>query len=361
MTAKTLSVRLRSWLRWVGYPYELAARARGWCYDQGWFRTQRLPRPVISVGNLTVGGTGKTPVVMYLVERLAAQGIRVAVLSRGYRRRSTAPQLLVSDGRQVLVGPEEAGDEPYLIARRCPQAVVAVGADRSALGQWVLTRLPVDCFLLDDGFQHLQLHRDVNLLLLDATDFAGIQAALPIGRLREPLSAVARAGAVLITRTDNEQAAEPVRRLLLQACGSLPPPILVGFPAEEFRRVGGDERRQLEVFHGRPAVLFSGIGNAQSFHALVAGLGVRVAEALAFPDHVHYTEAMVETIRARAKQCGADLLVTTEKDAGKVAPFLNSNDFCWAVRLRTEILTGQDQLERLLRLALPPFPREGHV
>jgi len=316
---------------------------------------------VISVGNLTVGGTGKTPVVIDLVERLTAQGIRVAVLSRGYRRRSHAPQVLVSDGRQVLAGPEEAGDEPYLIAHRCPRAVVAVGANRHALGRWVLSRLPVDCFLLDDGFQHLQLHRDVNLLLLDATDLAGIQAALPIGRLREPLTAAARADALLITRVADEQAVEPIRRLLLRACGSLPPSIPVGFPAEEFQRVGGNERRPLDTFHGRSAFLFSGIGNAESFPALVARLGVTVAATLAFPDHVHYTDAMLETIRARAKQCKADLLVTTEKDAGKVAPFLHADDFCWAVRLRTEILTGQDHLERLLRLAMRTVAREGHA
>ncbi|MBI4003295.1 MAG: tetraacyldisaccharide 4'-kinase [Nitrospira defluvii] len=351
MMETNTSVRLRSWLWWLGAPYELAARVRLWCYERGWSRTQRLPRPVISVGNLTVGGTGKTPVVMHVVERLAAQGKRVAVLSRGYRRRSQARQLLVSDGQRVLVGPEEAGDEPYLIARRCPYAVVAVGADRYALGQWVLSRLPVDCFVLDDGFQHVQLHRDVNLLLVDAADLAGIQAALPIGRLREPLSAAARATAILITRVRNEQDADAVWRRLLQAGGSLPPPLLVGFPAEEFRRVGGEERRPLAAFHGRSAVIFSGIGNAESFHTLVAGLGVTVAETLAFPDHVHYTHVMVETIRAKAKACGADLLVTTEKDADKVAPFLGSHDVCWAIRLRTEILTGHARLEQLLRLA----------
>lgn len=358
--AMSLSVRLRSWLSWVGIPYELAARARLWCYEQGWFRTLRLPRPVISVGNLTVGGTGKTPVVMHLVERLQAQGKRVAVLSRGYRRTSRAPQLLVSDGQRVLVGPEEAGDEPYLIARRCPQAVVAVGADRYALGQWVLSRLPVDCFLLDDGFQHVQLHRDVNLLLVDATDLAGLQAALPIGRLREPLSAAARATAILITRVETEQDANQVWRLIQQACGSLPSPLLVGFPAEEFRRVGQEEGRSLPTFQGCSAVLFSGVGNAESFHALVSGLGVTVAETLVFPDHVHYTAGMVETIRARAKACGTDLLVTTEKDADKVAPFLDPHDFCWAVRLRTKILRGQDRLEQLLRLDLQ-VTKAGHA
>ncbi|ULA68690.1 MAG: Tetraacyldisaccharide 4'-kinase [Nitrospira sp.] len=341
---------LQSWLRWVGYPYELAARLRLWGYEQGWFQTHRLPRPVISIGNLTVGGTGKTPVVMHVVDRLIAQGKRVAILSRGYRRRSKAPQVLVSDGRQVLVGPEEAGDEPYLMARRCPQAVVAVGADRYSLGQWVLSRLPVDCFVLDDGFQHVQLHRDVNLLLVDATDPAGLRATLPIGRLREPLSAAARASAVLITRVDREQAGNQIWRQLQQACPTLSPPVSVGFPAEEFRRVGRDEQRPLDAFHGRSAVIFSGIGNAGSFHALVAGLGITVIETLAFPDHVHYTDAMMEKIRARAKAGGIDLLVTTEKDADKVAPFLTADDACWAVRLRTQIVSGQERLERLLNL-----------
>ena len=341
---------LQSWLRWVGYPYELAARVRLWGYDRGWFRTHRLPRPVISIGNLTVGGTGKTPVVMHVVDQLTAQGKRVAILSRGYRRRSKAPQLLVSDGQQVLVGPDEAGDEPYLMARRCPHAVVAVGADRYALGQWVLNRLPVDCFVLDDGFQHVQLPRDVNLLLVDATDPAGLRAALPAGRLREPLSAAARASAVLLTRVDREQAGDQIWRRLLRACPTLPPPVCVGFPAEDFRRVGRDEQRPLEAFHGRSAVVFSGIGNAGSFHALVAKLGITVIETLAFPDHVHYTHAMMETIRARAAAGSVDLLVTTEKDADKVAPFLNAADDCWAVRLRTQIISGQERLERLLRL-----------
>ncbi len=359
--AATMSRGPRSWLRWLGYPYELAARFRLWCYTQGWFSTRRLPRPVISVGNLTVGGTGKTPVVMYLVERLTAQGKRVAILSRGYRRRSRAPQLLVSDGQRILAGPDEAGDEPYLMARRCPQAVVAVGADRYALGQWVLAQLPVDCFVLDDGFQHVQLHRDVNLLLVDATDAAGIQAALPIGRLREPLSAAARASAVLITRVDEVHGGESVRRLLLDACGSLPSLVRVGFRAEEFRRVGTAERLPLDAFRGRSALLFSGIGNAESFRALVDGLGITVVEMLAFPDHVHYTRDMLDTIRAKAKAGGADLLVTTEKDADKVALLLGAEEACWAVRLRTEIVSGQEELERLLRLGSAPGRMAGHA
>ncbi len=172
---------------WAAIPYGVVARLRALLYDRGWFAQRKLPVSVLSVGNLTLGGTGKTPVVIVLVDWLLAQGKRVAILSRGYRRTSTDPYLLVSDGERLLVSPQEAGDEPFLMAQRCPKAIVAVGADRYELGDWVLNRFPVDCLVLDDGFQHLGLYRDVNLLLVDATDAEGLAALVPSGRLREPL------------------------------------------------------------------------------------------------------------------------------------------------------------------------------
>ncbi|MBM4124838.1 MAG: tetraacyldisaccharide 4'-kinase, partial [Nitrospira sp.] len=145
---------LRLILRPLAAVYGLAVRVRTVLYEKGWLARRKLPCRVISVGNLTVGGTGKTPMVIWITERLLAQGLRVAVLSRGYRRQSREPFLLVSDGRTVLAGISDAGDEPHLIARRCPSAVVAVGADRYRLGRWVLERFPIDCLVLDDGFQH---------------------------------------------------------------------------------------------------------------------------------------------------------------------------------------------------------------
>jgi tetraacyldisaccharide 4'-kinase len=155
---------------------------------------------VVSVGNLTVGGTGKTPVVIRLADWLLSVGKRVAILSRGYRRASHAPMLMVSNGERLLATADEAGDEPYLMARRCPKAIVAVGADRYELGRWVLDQFQVDCVLLDDGFQHLRLHRDVNLLLVDATDVDGLRAIVPAGRLREFVGAAARATMIIVTR-----------------------------------------------------------------------------------------------------------------------------------------------------------------
>ncbi|MBH0205523.1 MAG: tetraacyldisaccharide 4'-kinase, partial [Nitrospira sp.] len=145
---------VRKGLYWVAGLYGLIIRFRLWCYRQGWLTTTRLPCRVVSVGNLTVGGTGKTPIVILLAEWLLAKGQRVAILSRGYKRTSTAQNLMVSDGSRMLAGPSEAGDEPFLMAQRCPHAIVAVGADRVALGRWVLEQYPVDCIVLDDGFQH---------------------------------------------------------------------------------------------------------------------------------------------------------------------------------------------------------------
>ena len=175
----------------------MAVEARIRLYEHGWLTAHRLPRPVISVGNLTVGGTGKTPFVIWLSQYLQSHGKQVGILSRGYRRTKAARFLLVSNGKQVLVNPQEAGDEPFLMAKHCSGVVVAVGSDRYELGKWVLRQASVDCFILDDGFQHLSLHRDVNLLLVDGTDPQGLQKLLPAGRLREPLSGCGKSNSPL--------------------------------------------------------------------------------------------------------------------------------------------------------------------
>jgi tetraacyldisaccharide 4'-kinase len=338
-------------VRWLGWPYGWAARFRALLYRRRWLPTYKLPRPVISVGNLTVGGTGKTPVVIFVAEWLSAKGKRVAVLSRGYRRRSSQRHLLVSDGERVLADADHAGDEPYLIAQRCPQAIVAVGPDRYRLGRWVLEQCPVDYFVLDDGFQHLHLHRDLDLLLLDAMDIAGIQALLPVGRLREPLSAASRASALLLTRADKEVQAGAVWETVRRACDRLPEPIKVLFKADELVHITTGERQSAARFATKRAALFSGIGNAAAFHDLVAGLGIMIVDALVLPDHARYDRSVLDDIRERATRAEADLVITTEKDAGKIASFLMPGDSWWALRLYTDIPAGRERLERLIRSA----------
>lgn len=343
----------RWWLWWAAFPYGLVSCLRAALYRQGWFASRRLPCRVVSVGNLTMGGTGKTPVVIYLAEWLLSQGKCVGVLSRGYGRQSRASPLLVSDGQRLLADPAEAGDEPYLIAKRCPRAIVAVGADRYELGRWVLERFPIDCFLLDDGFQHLALHRDVNLLLIDATDCAGLAAMFPVGRLREPLTAAARASAVLLTRVDQAGASNGVLTQLHQVSPALREPIQVSFRPEGFVHAMTSQLIGVDHVLAKTAVAFSGIGNARSFRTLLAGMGLNVLDEIVFPDHHTYTASDLDQVRQRAAQVGAELLVTTEKDLGKIVPFLVPADQCWALRLRTDIFDGRERLERLL------FPGDG--
>lgn len=328
-------------------PYGVVVRARAALYRHGWLPSRKLPCRVVSVGNLTVGGTGKTPVVIALVDQLLARGLRVAVLSRGYRRRSREPALLVSDGRTMLAEPAEAGDEPYLIAARCPRAVVAVGPDRYRLGRWVLERHSVDCFVLDDGFQHLALDRDADLLLVDASDPAGLQALLPAGRLREPLAAASRATALLLTRADVGDWRD-IAETIAQATGRPVQPIVSRFRAEALVHVATGEVRPADMLTGRRILAFSGVGHPASFRGLLERLGGRLGDEVVFADHHDYTAADLATVRARARRSGAELVVTTEKDAGKVAPLVEPGEPVWAVRLDLDIVSGWEQWEQVL-------------
>jgi tetraacyldisaccharide 4'-kinase len=333
---------------WAAIPYGVVARLRALLYYWGWFAQRRLPVPVLSVGNLTLGGTGKTPVALLLVEWLLAQGKRVAILSRGYRRTSTTEYLLVSNGERLLVGPHEAGDEPFLMAQRCPKAIVAVGADRYELGRWVLNRFPIDCLVLDDGFQHLGLYRDVNLLLVDATDAEGLSALVPAGRLREPLQAAARATAIVVTRADVPAQVTEVCRRLKATLGFMPDPIQAVFCPESLVSVMTGASQPLSWSKGKTALLCSGVGHAGSFRSLVERIGVKIVDEVVHPDHHAYTSQDVERLKARAAELRAELVVTTEKDACKLAALLQPTDSWWAVRLTTNVIAGEDRLRRLV-------------
>ncbi|MEP6959005.1 MAG: tetraacyldisaccharide 4'-kinase [Nitrospirota bacterium] len=351
--------KVRWWLIWAAIPYGEVARLRALLYDWGWFAQRRLPVPVLSVGNLTLGGTGKTPMVIVLVDWLLAQGKRVAILSRGYRRTSTDPYLLVSDGERLLVNPKEAGDEPFLIAQRCPKAIVAVGADRYELGEWVLNRFPVDCVVLDDGFQHLGLYRDVNLLLIDATDAEGLAALVPSGRLREPLQAAARATAIVVTRADVPAQVTQVCHRLQSTLGTMPDPIQVVFRPESFVSVVTGLSQPISWSKGKTALLCSGVGHAGSFRSLVEQVGIKILDEVAYADHHDYTSQDVERLRSRATELQAELVVTTEKDACKLASLLQRTDSWWAVRLTTYVIAGEERLKHLVLSRPNRIPAEA--
>ncbi|MDT7041813.1 tetraacyldisaccharide 4'-kinase [Candidatus Nitronereus thalassa] len=330
------------------YPYQLVVRSRLWLYQQGLKKSKRLPRPVVSVGNLTVGGTGKTPMTMWVSRYLAATGKRVAILSRGYRRQSGKPFLLVSNGNDILTGPKEAGDEPFLMATRCPGIVVAVGANRYELGRWVLEQHDVDCFVLDDGFQHLNLERDLNLLLVDVSDVSSLKSLLPLGKLREPISGARRASEIIFTRAERQEDTESVRQLLESALGESIVPITSRFHGTGILCGGSDVVHDPFWLQGKRVCLFSGIANAGSFRHLVERLEAQVVEELIYPDHMAYTLETLEEIQQRALQAQSQVLLTTEKDIVKVIPIWPYADPVWVMSLGLQFLDGQDRLEHQL-------------
>ncbi len=337
------------WKSLIVVPYQCLMRSRMWLYEHGWFPRHRLPCPVVSVGNLTVGGTGKTPMTMWVANRLVERGKKVAILSRGYRRQTRHTFVLVSDGQSVCAGPREAGDEPYLMACRCPGVVVAVGANRYQLGRWVLRQLSVDCFVLDDGFQHVSLARDVNLLLIDSSDLNGLRAWFPAGRLRESLAEARRASEIILTRVDDASAVPRVVESLEAAMGCRCDPVTTRFTPQALMGASEDtEGPPLAAIRGQRALIFSGVGNPNQFRQTVVALGVCVVDECVFHDHVTYTASTFRKLARCVEQSQPDVALTTEKDLVKFRARWSLAVPVFAVSLAVEFVDGRSRLEAAL-------------
>jgi tetraacyldisaccharide 4'-kinase len=270
----------------------VAALRRAWYAHPG--RTRRLAHRVISVGNLSLGGSGKTPVVAALARFLRQQGERPAILTRGYRRRgATEGVLVVSDGEHVLEPVERSGDEPQLLARTLPGVPVLVAADRFLAGTFAERHFGATVSILDDGFQHVQLERDVDLLLVSTDDLS--DRVVPAGRLRESLETAKLADAVLVAGSEEEAVA--VATTLNHSTTFRVTPKY--HAAEEPQRV----------------VAFAGIARPERFFNALRSLGYEVARELAFPDHHWYTARDIARIQDAARETSAPLIITTEKDA----------------------------------------------
>ncbi len=275
--------------------YGAFVRLRFWLYAKGVLKQKRLKTPVVSVGNLTVGGTGKTPMVIWLAEQFLAEGKRVAILSRGYR------------------GTNGTSDEIELMKFRLQGRVeFGVGKNRYAEGQRLEARQPIDIFLLDDGFQHVQLARDANILLIDASRPLRNESLLPSGRLREPLSAIHRADLVVFTRVNDQLS---VKRAIQEF------PEFPIFPAAtrllRYRRLTeGQQALTPNVeLPPQPVFVFCGIGNPDAFFADVDRWGNCIAGRKSYGDHHFYRERDLRRLEAFAMRVGARALLTTEKDA----------------------------------------------
>ena len=323
----------------VSFLYGCIQRLRSLAYRTGILCTRRLPRPVVSVGNITVGGTGKTPVTAWLAGHLIEQGYRVAALSRGYGGSQEGEVAIVSDGSQMLLSAAECGDEPYLLASTVPGLMVVIGSDRYAAGLLAMERLNPDLFLLDDGFQHIRLHRDMNILLLDAKRPLGNGWTLPAGLLREPYSAARRADWIIHTRCDNKAEILPGLEGI--------PRVFTRHELAGLVSMEGGGLQPLTQLKGRSVVAFAGIAEPEPFFHDLAACEARLVRTIALQDHVDYDEALLESITSTA----ADFFVTTEKDAVKLQGLLRSDQkHILAARLKLSVEGGDPLLEDLCNL-----------
>ena len=303
--------------------YGLIMRIRAWLYRHGVFcKSEQLPVPVVSVGNLTLGGTGKTPLVLYVTRQLLAMGRKPAIVSRGYGGTAHGPVNVVSDGKVIGLSAAEAGDEPLLLAESLPGVPVLVGPGRAVVGRAALERFPVDTVVLDDGFQHLALARDLDLVLFSARTLLGNGRVFPGGPLREPVGALGRAHGFVITGVDREtrREAEAFKQLLANLFPDKP--VFLGeylpsclLHSQHAKTYAIDKARHMPLYG------FAGIANPDSFRHTLEKERFQLAGFVGFPDHHRYTAADIEGLIAAARARQAAALVTTEKDYVKLALF----------------------------------------
>jgi tetraacyldisaccharide 4'-kinase len=323
--------------------YEAITRTRLSLYRRGTFRTVALERPVISVGNITTGGTGKTPLVEWVSRLLAANDKKVCILTRGYGRENANRNVLVSDGKTVFPSAAQAGDEAFLLATRLQGlAAVVSDADRVSAGEGAIKHLGVDCFVLDDGFQHLRLARNLNIVTIDATNPWGGGSLLPAGRLREPVSGLRRADCVVLTRTDQRDNVSGLVSEVETHSGGRPV-FLSRMKPVGIHSIGQQEP---EILRSRRVAALCAVGNPSSFFTQLRRDGYEVALEKIFPDHHNYSQGDLSTVTNEAQGVGADCLITTAKDAVKLQPL--KIDFpCYVLEIEIAI-ENADELSRMI-------------
>jgi tetraacyldisaccharide 4'-kinase len=325
-------------------------------YRAGLLATHRVAAPVLSVGNITTGGTGKTPLVEWLARAVAREGRRVCVLTRGYGRADVHKRVVVSDGQNVLADVRASGDEPFLLAEHLRGlAAVVADADRVAAARWALRELGSEVFILDDGFQHLRLARDLNIVTIDATAPWGGGHLLPRGRLREPRTGLARADCIVLTRAEHAHDLAGLRTEIAQLSGARP--IFIARTRTKHLRLLDEKDASTAITLAslpQPLLAFCAVGNPQAFFAHLRAAGCHVQQTRAFADHHNYTQADVDALTRAAIQSGACALVTTAKDAVKLRA-LNFSLPCFVLEIALEIDDEADLL-KLVRAAISAQP-----
>lgn len=309
---------------------------------------QELPGYVVSLGNLTVGGTGKTPAAVMLARWAARKGYSVALLSRGHGGRRRGKVITVSDGRRIMSDPAACGDEPYMLAKKLANVPVVVARKRYLAGHWANKHFGSEFFILDDGYQHLQLKRDLNILLLDAEVPFGNGQLLPRGPLREPLAQLARADAFVLTRCGESRRFEETQAYLADRYPEQPVfltehvPDRVVFPGLKLRHSPG-------FLAGKRVAAFAGIGRPERFRETLVKLGAEVAAFEAFTDHHRFSKAELDELLGKHQELGVEAILTTEKDWARIAPLGIEHSALGYLAIKMTFLSGRNTFYRLVQ------------
>lgn len=332
--------------RILSFFYLGVVNLRNWLYTHKILKEIKLSCPVISVGNITVGGTGKTPCVIMLGHMLKQNGFQPAVISRGYGGRATNPVNIVSDGKKILLDSETSGDEPFLIAQALKSIPVITGPRRIATGQVAIDKFGANVLICDDAMQHRQIFRDINLVLWDSEGLKGNHHVLPRGKLREPLTGIRRASAILITRagedvkldTDTE---EMIKRENIAVFKSI-------HQAQDLIRGDAGLPMPVSTLRGKKVYAFCGIANPDSFKETIRGAGAQIVSFAAFRDHHQYHVNEIEDLINGYVRHGADYLVTTEKDAARLKTHPEFLKSLFVLRVKMEIIPSAQPFENFI-------------
>lgn len=321
--------------------YSLAMIIRAWLYARRIIPSTKLPIPVLSVGNLTMGGTGKTPMVMYLV-RLLAQKMRPAIISRGYGGKSKRPVNIVSDGTSILLGPDEAGDEPVLLARTLGVPVLT-GPRRVQTGRHIIRHNMADVLVMDDGYQHLALDRDLDLALFSGQCLLDNERVFPSGLLREPRRALKRADCFVITGVSPDNKTK-VEAFSLDLRRQFPDtPVFQGYYKTTSLLGPQGTTRPLNTLRDMPLFAFCGIANPDSFFNILADNDLFLIRGRrSFADHHPFAAQDIASLSEQATALGCKALITTEKDAVKLTEFSSPLPI-WTLRVELMMDEGFDQ------------------
>ncbi|MFS8086109.1 MAG: tetraacyldisaccharide 4'-kinase, partial [Acidobacteriota bacterium] len=303
----------------LGGLYGVAMKARQGLYRRGLFHVQDVGVPVISVGNLTMGGTGKTPLVEWIAARLAAKNRRVCILTRGYGRANPKQRVIVSNGVEILADADRAGDEAFLLAEKLKgRAAVISDADRASAARWAIQHLGSNVFVLDDGFQNLGLTRQLDIVTIDATNPWGNRRLLPAGILRERPDELARADCIVLTRVGDSQRILELEREVNELSKGRPV-FRSRMKILGLRPVRGErEKLSGEEIKAANAAAFCAIGNPESFFSQMRSEGYQLNHTQAFRDHHVYTQTDIDRVVRSSLDAGARVLLTTAKDEVKL-------------------------------------------